>query len=193
MITNIEGVVLSKTNESAVIRVGGIGIEVITTRLALESCITQEVAFLWTRFIVREDALLLYGFSSTAEREMFDALLKVSGVGAKLAVLILSHMTLDNLRNAVISERPEMLTRVPGIGKKTAQKILLELKDKISIGLDAIPSGDFVDINADVLEALTALGFSVIEAQSAIQMLPQNAPTELQERIVMCLQLLKKA
>jgi Holliday junction DNA helicase RuvA len=101
---------------------------------------------------------------------------------------MLSSLSTDNIRNAVVSERPEILTRVPGIGKKTAQKILFELKDKISVGLDAMPAGDFENINADVMDALTALGYSVIEAQSAVQSIPADAPEEVDQRILIALQ-----
>ena len=133
-------------------------------------------------------ALTLYGFGSEPERDLFDTLIKINGVGPKLATTILSTLSLDNLRNAVLSERTEILTRVPGIGKKTAQKIMLELKDKIPVGLDAIPAADFADNNADVMDALVSLGFSVIEAQSAIQSLPVDAPDDTETRVMLALQ-----
>ena len=119
-----------------------------------------------------------------------DTLIKINGVGPKLGVMILSSLNIDNLRQAIISERSEILTRVPGIGKKTAQKILLELKDKIPVGLDAVPEAGFSDINSDVMDALIALGFSVVEAQTAIQSLPHDAPDDEQERLRMALQML---
>jgi Holliday junction DNA helicase RuvA len=102
--------------------------------------------------------------------------------------MMLSSLSIDNIRNAVIREEPEILSRVPGIGKKTAQKILLELKDKISVGLDAMPAGDFDNINSDVMDALTGLGYSIIEAQSAIQALPSDAPKDVEQRILLALQ-----
>lgn len=191
MIASIQGIVTHNSQESVVILVGGIGIEIIATRTALEKCQPGETAFIHTRLIVREDSLTLYGFAGDHEREMFDTLLKVSGVGPRLAIAILSHLSTDNLRNAVINERAEMLTRVPGIGKKTAQKILIELKDKLPTGLDAIPGEAFDSMNSDVMDALVGLGFSIIEAQSAIQALPVNAPKDLQERIRLSLQYLQ--
>jgi holliday junction DNA helicase RuvA len=145
---------------------------------------------LYTRLIVREDLLALYGFGSETEREMFDTLLKVSGVGPKLAIAILSNMSLDNLRAAIASDKPDMLTRVPGVGKKMAQKIVLELKDKIPTSADGMTFGDFDTTNSDVMDALTSLGFSIIEAQSAVQSLPASAPKDVQERIRLCLQYL---
>jgi Holliday junction DNA helicase RuvA len=99
-------------------------------------------------------------------------------------------LSIDNLRNAVASERVELLTRVPGIGKKTAQKVMIELKDKFPVGLEAIPAGEYEDVNADVMDALVSLGFSVIEAQSAIQSLPLDAPQETDARVLLALQYL---
>lgn len=190
MIATIRGRVARITEESIILEVGGIGVDVAAPRPTLEQCREGEEAFLQTRLIVREDSLTLYGFAHIAERDLFDTLIKISGVGPKLAITILSSLSIDNLRNAVMSERPETLTRVPGIGKKTAQKIFFELKDKLPVGLDAIPTGGFEDTNSDVMEALVALGFSVIEAQTAIQSLPPDAPDDMQERIRLSLQYL---
>jgi Holliday junction DNA helicase RuvA len=187
MIATLEGQVTHKDTDYMIIAVGGVGIEVFAPRTTIDK-ITGERAFLYTRLIVREDSLTLYGFSSQTERDLFDTFIKISGVGPKLAITMLSSLSTDNIRNAVVSERPEILTRVPGIGKKTAQKILFELKDKISVGLDAMPAGDFENINADVMDALTALGYSVIEAQSAVQSIPADAPEEVDQRILIALQ-----
>ena len=94
----------------------------------------------------------------------------------------------DHLRNAVYSERPEILTRVPGVGKKTAEKIVFELKDKMVAGLDAAPVMAFDDVNSDVVDALVALGYSIVEAQTAIQALPSDAPKTVEDRIRLALQ-----
>lgn len=190
MIASIQGMVAHRTGDAVVMLVGGVGIEIFTTHTAHEMCHEGETVFLHTRLIVREDSLTLYGFASAYERDMFDTLLKVNGVGPKLAVQILSNLSTDNLRNAVASERPEILTRVPGIGKKTAQKILLELKDKLPTGLEAMPVDGFDDVNSDVMDALVGLGFSIVEAQRAIQSLPPSAPKDVQERIRLSLQFL---
>ncbi len=192
MIAALNGRVLYKSADSVIVDVHGVGYEAFTTRAAHDKCAVDESCFLLTRLIVREDALTLFAFATEAERDMFDALLKVSGVGPKLAVQILSFMSVDNLRAAVASEHAESLTRVPGIGQKTAKKILIELKDKLPVGLDAVPGADFNSINSDVMDALIALGFSVIEAQRAIQALPLSAPDDIQERIRLCLQFLSR-
>lgn len=193
MIARIEGIVIEKDAGYLVILVGGIGVELLVTRVAHESAHIDERVSLLTRLIVREDALTLYGFATEQERNLFDTIIKISGVGPKLAITILSTLSADNLRNAVVNERPEIVTRVPGIGKKTAQKILFELKDKIPVGLDTVPGTDeFDDVNSDVMDALVSLGFSVIEAQSAVQSLPADAPDDAQERVRLALQYLSR-
>jgi Holliday junction DNA helicase RuvA len=105
-----------------------------------------------------------------------------------MALAILSTLSIDNLRNAVIGERSDVLTRVPGVGKKTAQKILIDLKDKLKIGLDAAPVDAFDDVNSDVLDALIVLGYSIVEAQTAIQALPMDAPKNVEDRVRLALQ-----
>lgn len=188
MIASIQGNVIQKGPVSVVVQVGGVGVDVFVSRTAAERCFEGEPVHLLTRLIVREDALTLYGFSVEQERDLFDTLIKISGVGPRLALMILSTLSLDNLRSAVMSERSEILTRVPGIGKKTAEKILLELRDKLPVGLDAAPAADFSDLNSDVMDALITLGFSVVEAQTAVQSLPPDAPQDVQERIRLSLQ-----
>lgn len=187
MIASVRGMVIAKYDDAVVVEMGGIGIEVLASRVALEDCHVDSPVSLVTRLIVREDSLTLYGFGNVHERDLFDVLIKISGVGPKLGMTIVSTLSIDNLRNALVSDRVEILTRVPGIGKKTAQKIMLELKDKLPLGLDAVPSGGFDDMNVDVMDALVALGYSVVEAQSAIQALPPDAPDNLEERTVLAL------
>ncbi len=189
MIATLEGHVAHKDTEFMIVVVGGVGIEVFAPRPTIEK-VKGEHVFLYTRLIVREDSLTLYGFSSESERDLFDTFIKISGVGPKLAITMLSSLSIDNIRNAVVSERPEILTRVPGIGKKTAQKILFELKDKIPVGLDAMPAGDFDNVNADVMDALTALGYSIVEAQTAVQSIPPDAPEQVEQRVLIALQYL---
>ena len=189
MIASIQGKVAHRDMDSsyAIIVVGGLGYKVFAPYNTLNQLKTEDV-YLHTSLIVREDSLTLFGFSTPAERSLFETLLKISGVGPRTALSIMSTLSIDNLRNAVISERAEILTRVPGIGKKTAQKILLELKDKLAVGLEAMPSMLFDDVNSDVLDTLVALGYSIVEAQTAIQALPPDAPDSIEERVRMALQ-----
>ena len=189
MIASIQGKVASLDIDSgfAVIVVGGLGYKVFVPHNTLIR-LDRDNVFLHTFLVVREDSLTLFGFSTPMERGLFETLLKISGVGPRIALSIMSTLSIDNLRNAVISERAEILTRVPGIGKKTAQKILFELKDRLSVGLEAIPASAFDDLNSDVMDTLIALGYSIVEAQTAIQALPPDAPDSVEERVRLALQ-----
>lgn len=188
MIASIQGKVASTGRDHVVLVTGGIGYKIFAPYPTLERIDSSGETFLYTVLIVREDSMTLFGFATTVEREVFDILLGVNGVGPKLALAILSTLSIDNLRNAVISERSDVLTRVPGIGKKTAQKILIDLKDKLKIGLDAAPVDAFDDVNSDVLDALIVLGYSIVEAQTAIQALPMDAPKNVEDRVRLALQ-----
>ncbi len=187
MITTLEGNLVSKSTDHLVVTVGGVGIEVIAPFTTIEKLQSERV-FLYTRLVVREESLTLYGFATAGERELFDVVLKISGIGPKLAVAILSTLSVDNLRSAVVNDRPEIISRVPGIGKKTAQKIVLELQDKIAGGLDSLPLASEDDNSGVILDALTALGYSVVEAQAAIQSIPLDAPDDVEERVRIALQ-----
>ena len=187
MIATIEGQLASKAADHVVVTLGGLGIEVSAPFSTIEK-LSAERVFLYTRLIVREDSLTLYGFATTGERELFDAFIKISGIGPRLAVTILSTMSVDNVHSAVRNDRPELISRVPGIGKKTAQKIVLELQDKIPSVLEAVPIGADDDTSAEVMDALTALGYSVVEAQTAIQSMPLDAPDSVEERVMIALQ-----
>lgn len=187
MIATIEGQLANKAADHIIVALGGIGIEVSAPFSTIEKLNSDRV-FLHTRLVVREDSLTLYGFATTGERDLFDAFLKISGIGPRLAVAILSTMSVDNIHNAVRSDRPELISRVPGIGKKTAQKIVLELQDKIPSALEAVPVGADGDTSAEVMDALTALGYSVVEAQTAIQLMPRDAPDSVEERVIIALQ-----
>ena len=189
MITTLEGILAHKAADHLVITLGGLGIEVLAPFSTIEKINSNRV-LLFTRLVVREDSLTLYGFATTGERELFDAFVKISGIGPKLAVGILSTLSVDNIRSAVHNDRPEVISRVPGIGKKTAQKIVLELQDKIAAGLDAVPIGAEGDTTAEVMDALTALGYSVVEAQTAVQSIPVNAPEGVKDRVLIALQFL---
>lgn len=189
MIASLEGTVAHKDTNHLIILVGGVGIEVFAPYTTIEK-INSDRAFLYTRLVVREDVLALYGFSTESERGLFDAFVKISGIGPKLAITILGSLSADNIRSAVLNDRPEILSRVPGIGKKTAQKIIFELQDKFAAGLDALPADDFSSLVADVMDALTALGYSIIEAQSAVQSIPADAPDNVEDRVLIALRYL---
>ena len=184
MIASLHGKVETTGDDHVILVVQGVGYKVYTPN---PYALTGE-CHLHTTLVVREDSLTLYGFETPAEKDIFESLLKVNGVGPRMALAILGHTSVDNLRSAVFNERSELLTRVPGVGKKTAQKIVLELKDKLGSGMDVAPVAAFDDINTDVMDTLIALGYSVVEAQSAIQSLPREAPESVEERVRLALQ-----
>ena len=162
MIGRIQGKLLEKNPPQILVDVHGVGYEIdvpMSTFYNLPD-IGQEITLL-THFIVREDAQLLYGFATAKERAAFRQLIKISGVGARTALAVLSGMSVDALAQAVAQQECAMLTRVPGIGKKTAERLVLELKGKISAELDGVTlSAAAGDNRADVAAALVALGYS---------------------------------
>lgn len=186
MIAVIQGQLFHDGRDYVVLMAGGVGYKLFcppTVTGAIGDTLT-----LHTTLIVREDSMTLYGFTTDSERDLFDLLLTISGVGPKVGLAILSTLSGDALRNAVVADRPEILTRVPGIGKKTAQKILFELKDKLTGGLDSAPVAAYSDVNSDVIDSLVALGYSIVEAQTAVQALPPNTPQDVEERLRLALQ-----
>ena len=188
MIATLRGEISQIEDTALIIEVGGVGLRVLVPAPLRTRSKTGDAAFLFTHLVVREDALTLYGFESQADRELFTILLGVDGVGPKVALSVLSTLTLDAIQRAVFAEEGEILSRVPGVGKKTAQKMAIHLKDKLrpSDALSGVAA--MADYDSEVLAALTALGYSVVEAQSAIQSLPKDAPKDVEERLRATLQ-----
>ena len=188
MIATLRGEVTQIEENAIVVEVGGVGMRVFAPAPLRTRLKTGEVVLLYTHLVVREDALTLYGFEAQADRELFNTLLGVDGVGPKVALSVLSTMTLDAIQRAVFAEEADVLSRVPGVGKKTAQKMALHLKDKLK-PTDALSRvASMSDTDGEVLAALTALGYSVIEAQTAIQAIPKDAPDDVEERLRIALQ-----
>ena len=188
MIATLRGEVTQIEDNSIVVETGGTGLRVFVPRPLREQLKTGEAIFFYTHLVIREDAWLLYGFESQADRELFTTLLGVDGVGPRTALAVLSTLTIDTVQRAVFSDEPDLLSRVPGVGKKTAQKMVLYLHDRLkpATGLEGIAS--MSDADSEVLAALTALGYSVVEAQTAIQSLPKDGPQEVEERLRLALQ-----
>jgi Holliday junction DNA helicase RuvA len=151
-----------------------------------------ESVYLYTYLVVRQDALTLYGFDTKEGREYFHLLLSVNGIGPKLGLTILSVLTPDAIRRAIFNEQADVFSRVPGIGKKTAQKILLYLHDRIKAIEGLEPIAMMSDVDTEVLSALTALGYSVVEAQAALQSIPREAPQDIEEHLRLALQFFTK-
>jgi len=182
MIAFVEGRVIELYADSLIIGVGGVGLQVFVTAQARSQVRPGDEIALHTYLVVRQDLLSLYGFASIEEREIFLLLLGVDGIGPRLALAVLSTLSPDAVRRAIFHEQPEVFTRVPGVGKKTAQKILLQLQDRIPAltGVERVEA--FSDLDAEVLAALTSLG------QAALQSIPRDTPQEAEERLRAALQ-----
>jgi len=187
MIATIRGEVSQVEENALVVEVGGVGLRVFVPAPVRSEAKAGEMIFLFTHLVVREDAFLLYGFESQSDRELFNILLGVDGVGPKVALSVLSTMTLDAIQRAVFAEEPELLSRVPGVGKKTAQKMALHLKDKLKPVDSLSKLAAMSDTDSEVIAALTALGYSVVEAQAALQSIPKDAPDDTGERLRLAL------
>ena len=189
MIASLRGTLESLGNDGAVIDVHGIGFRVYMPASTLSSLagVGKEV-HLHTYLHLREDNITLYGFASTDELRLFQTLLSVSGVGPKLALAMLSTMSLEQLTLALATGNRELLKVVPGVGKKVAERLILELKDKIAAGWVIAPAVGVVGENTDVLAALTALGYSASEASQAVASLPTDTELTLEEKVKLALQ-----
>ncbi|MGZ5200931.1 MAG: Holliday junction branch migration protein RuvA [Telluria sp.] len=176
MIGRLSGILLEKNPPQLLVDCQGVGYEVdvpMSTFYNLPH--TGEKVVLFTHLAVREDAHLLFGFGSASERALFRQLIKISGVGARTALAILSGMTVADLAQAVTLQEAGRLIKVPGIGKKTAERLLLELKGKLGADIGAVAGGARDEAQSDVLNALLALGYSDKEALAAIKNLPPGS------------------
>ena len=176
MIGRITGILLEKNPPEVVVDVNGVGYEIavpMSTFYHLPA--TGEQVSLHIQLIVREDAHLLFGFASDGERFAFRQLLKISGVGPKVALSVLSGLSVNDLAIAVATQDAGRLTKVPGIGKKTAERLVLELRDRLKVSAtNSAADGAIVSGGSDILNALIALGYNEREAQFAIKQLPAD-------------------
>jgi Holliday junction DNA helicase RuvA len=189
MIASIQGKIIQKGQDFLVINLSGLGVQVFSTRETCEITNLGEIKYFYTQLIVREESLSLYGFENEIERDYFNLLLGVNGVGTRLALSIISTLSIDAINRAVTSEQYDVFSRVSGVGKKTAQKIAIHLQGKIIGETEFLGiKSTFQDVDLEVVEALTTLGYSVVEAQSAIQFIPKDAPKDIEERLRIALQ-----
>ena len=177
MIGRLTGIMLEKNPPQVLVDVHGLGYEVdvpMSTFYNLPA--NGEKISLLTHFVVREDGQFLYGFASESERFAFRQLIKISGVGARMALAVLSGLSVSDLAQAIARQEAGRLVKVPGIGKKTAERLLLELKGKLA---DALPTASFAqaDSQHDILNALLALGYNDREASAAMKLIPAEAST----------------
>lgn len=189
MIATVSGEVQDILPDGLVIRVGGVGLKVHVPTAVKDGARTGEQIDLYTHLLVREDLLALYGFADRESLEFFNLLMGVNGIGPRSALAILSVLSTDAIRRAVLSEQPDVFARVPGVGRKTAQKILLQLQGKIGAAAGPFEGlGALGDIETELIGALTSLGYSVVEAQAAIQAIPKDAPMDVETRLRLALQ-----
>lgn len=177
MIGRIHGTLLTKNPPDILVDVQGVGYEIAVPMSTLyELPSSGQAVTLHTHLVVREDAQLLYGFHTEAERAAFRALIRITGIGPRMALAVLSGMSVEELSRAVAEQETGRITRVPGIGKKTAERLLLELKGKLAPVLT--PEGtlafEHADSGDDILRALLALGYSEKESAAAINKLPAD-------------------
>ncbi len=187
MIARLEGTVAAVGANYVVVNVGGVGFRVYVPDSLIHNLSGPGSHIrLFTHLHVRENELNLYGCVTHDELELFHLLLGVSGIGPRMALTILSSLSPQSLRAAIAREQAEILARVPGVGLKTARRLIFQLKDKMALEeLATVPP--LTDQDAEVIAALTALGYSVVEAQTALQSLPRDPDLSLEERIRLAL------
>ncbi|MBM7844809.1 MULTISPECIES: Holliday junction branch migration protein RuvA [Herpetosiphon] len=192
MIASVRGVVQFIGLDQVIIDVHGVGLAIAVPRTVLATIgAVGDSAQLYTHLHVREDMLALFGFNSPAQRALFELLLGVSGIGPKVALALLSAASPEELQQAIAREDTIMLSKVPGIGKKTAARLVLELKGKFGVStishqLSTNPG--LLAINTELIDILTSLGYSSTEAQAALNALPADAPADTEERLRLALQ-----
>lgn len=184
MIAFVHGMTVDMTENSVVVEAGGIGYEIYMTGADLSEIRMGEDVKVHTYFSVREDAMKLYGFRAKDDLQMFKLLLGVNGVGPKAALGVLAGITADELRFAILSDDVKTLSKAPGIGKKTAQKLILELKDKMKLAHEqeraAVGAGEVLDGRQEAVEALVALGYSSADALRAVRKVTDVPPDDVE-------------
>jgi holliday junction DNA helicase RuvA len=191
MITSLRGKLDSLAADGAVIDVGGVGFRVHMPTGSITALGTPgKDVKVFTHMHVREDNIALYGFATSEELWLFETLIGVTGLGPKLSLAVLSAMSPEQVTTAIATGNADMLDMVPGVGKKVANRIILELKEKIGAGWAAAPATKAAQENSDVLGALTSLGYSAAEAVKAVGALPTDSDLALEDKIKLALQYL---
>lgn len=180
MIAGLAGVVRGKGADHALVAVGGVTLRVFVPAIDLAELSEGESAVLHTHLVVREDDLALYGFASTRGRELFEALIGVSGVGPRVALAVLSALSAEALAGAIAMGDADALSRAPGVGKRTAERLIVELRPKMELELAAMPLPGVPTVSAGdpALDWLVSLGFSSVEARQALSVERDELPTE---------------
>jgi Holliday junction DNA helicase RuvA len=185
MIARLRGKAVARAPDALVLEVGGVGYLVQPTRRAAQKARGKGEVVIETYLHVREDALQLYGFADADERELFEQLLSVSGVGPKVALAIVSGSTTEDLRRAIALEDTARFQAIPGIGKKTAQRVVLELKEKLGEDVSVPQRGAAAKPQLVAREALMELGYSLVEADQALAEIDPELPAEERVRLAL--------
>lgn len=183
MISSLSGRVAHVDDTNLTLEISGVGFRVNVPRPLATEVHAGQILSLHTYLVVRENELSLYGFPTLEARELFTLLIGVDRVGPRMALGILSHLSPAALRAAVNGGQSSVIAKVPGVGNKTAQKIVLHLADKVTSRLGDDVAIAITQADSDLVEALTGLGYSVVEAQAAVQSLPKDTPAQLEERL----------
>jgi len=188
MIASVRGIIETLSTDYAVINVGGIGLQIFmpTSTLSVLGSVGQ-TARVFTQMIVRDDAISLYGFAAEEELKLFQLIQGVSGFGPRLSVTLLSALSSEELVSAIAGGSMELLTSVPGIGKKLAGRLILELKDKIAAGAASLRLVHMGEGDSDIISALLSLGYSATEASRAVASLPQDRTLSIEDKIKLAL------
>lgn len=188
MIASLSGTVLKVEESSLIVSVGGVGLRVFVPRNVLEDVggLGRSIR-LHTHLVVRETELTLYGFETEEDLQLFEVLLGVNSVGPKVALAVLGTLSPEMLKSAIVREETAVLQRVPGIGKKTAERIMFQLRDKLDVTEISTAVPLVSDVDADVIDVLTSLGFSIVEAQAALQHVPRDVQ-DINDRVQLALQ-----
>jgi Holliday junction DNA helicase RuvA len=192
MIASVSGIIHKIGKDHIVLGVGGIGVRIFVPRTVLEKVGgTGRSLNLFTHLVVKETELSLYGFDSEEDLRLFEILLDVNGVGPKVGLSILSTLSPDVLKGAIAREETAVLQRVPGIGKKTSERIMFHLRDKLDLTAEVGAMPFISDVDADVIDVLTSLGFSIVESQMALQNIPRDV-IGVEARVQLALQYLDR-
>ena len=183
MIASINGKVEYKSDSELVVQVGGFGIKVFSPQKTCASVSVGDFVTLHTHLLTREVGLFLYGFETIEERNLFVHIISVTGIGPRIAMGMLSTLSVNSIYRAVFNEQVGIFTQVPGIGEKTAKKIILFLKDRLEPLLSSMEIDEVEDISSEVVNALLGLGYNTTEAHSALQFIPRDAPEDLETRL----------
>ena len=188
----IKGKLIEVDTQKVIIDVNGVGYKIIVPASLYSDLLNKENISLYTSYIVKEDSQTLYGFLNKLQRAVFELLISVSGVGAKTAILLLDHLDIDNLHSAITNSDIRLISKVPGIGKKTSERLIVELKDKFKLLDKKYANSSFSDKNStvasDAIAALMNLGYNASQAQRAVKSAVQNNPKlELSELITKAL------